>query len=361
MINRFLLIVVVVIFFNSCSSKVEIVKPTIESITESVYASGKIKSKNQYEVRSTVNGIIENIYVTEGDTVNAGALLLSISNLAQRLNKGNAELNAVFSDANANKGKLSEAGLMIDLARNRMNNDSALFFRQKNLWQQQIGSKTELEQRELLYKNSKADYYSSILKYDELKKQIDFTSAQSKNNLLISSILENDYTIKSDIEGIVYNINKSKGDMIDVQTPIAVIGDAHVFILEMEVDQNDILKIKKGMSVLVTLDSYKGKVFEAEVTKINPLMNARTQTFLIEAEFIDAPEVLYPNITFEANIILQSKSKALLIPRNYMLNDSTVLKANGDSIIVKTGLKDYQKIEIISGVSINDELIKPEE
>lgn len=176
-----------------------------------------------------------------------------------------------------------------------------------------------------------------------------------------SITLENDYTIKSDIEGVVYNINKSKGDMIDVQTPIAVIGDAHVFILEMEVDQNDILKIKKGMSVFVTLDSYKGKVFEAEVTKINPLMNARTQTFMIEAEFIDAPEVLYPNITFEANIILQSKSKALLIPRNYMLNDSTVLIANGDSIIVKTGLKDYQKIEIISGISVNDELIKPEE
>ncbi len=361
MINRLQLITVVVIFFNSCSSKVEKAKPNIESITESVYASGIVKSKNQYEVRSTVNGIIENIYVTEGDTVNAGALLLSISNLAQRLNKGNAELNAAFSDANANKGKLNEASLMIDFAKNRMNNDSALFFRQKNLWQQQIGSKTELEQRELSYKNSKADYYSSILKYDELKKQIDFTSAQSKNNLLIASKLENDYTIKSDIEGIVYIINKSKGDMIDVQTPIAVIGDAHVFILEMEVDQNDILKIKKGMSVLVTLDSYKGKVFEAEVTKINPLMNARTQTFLIEAEFIDAPEVLYPNITFEANIILQSKSKALLIPRNYMLNDSTVLKANGDSIIVKTGLKDYQKIEIISGISVNDELIKPEE
>ncbi|GDX53485.1 secretion protein HlyD [Bacteroidota bacterium] len=353
------MIIFIALVFCSCNSTEEKIKPTIASISESVYASGIIKSKNQYEVHATVNGTIDNINVSEGDTVSVGSLILSISNTTQRLNKENAELNEEFSDAKANAGKLNEANLLIELAKNKMNFDSALYFRQKNLWQQHIGSKLDLEQREFAYANSKKDYFSSMLKYTDLKKQIDFTSAQSKKNLLVSTNLENDYTIKSEINGIVYSLNKSKGDFVNVQTPIAIIGDAHDFILEMEVDESDILKIKKGLPVLVTLDSYKGKVFEAKVTKINPLMNERTQTFMIEAEFINPPEVLYPNITFEANIILQSKNNALLIPRNFLLNDSTVLKANGDKAIVKTGLKDYQQIEIISGVTSGDELKKP--
>jgi multidrug efflux pump subunit AcrA (membrane-fusion protein) len=343
----------------SCKSKVEKIKPSTESITESIYASGIIKSKNQYQAFATVNGIIENVFVVEGDLVKKGSPILSISNEAQRLNKENAELAAHFSDFNANQGKLNEAKLMIDLSKNKMKNDSALFFRQKALWQQQVGTKVELEQRDLAYQNSKTAYFSSVVRYDDLKRQLDFTSSQSKKNLLISDKMESDYTLKSEIDGIVYNINKSKGDLVGAQTPLAVIGDAQNFILEMQVDEYDILKIKKGLSVLVTMDSYKGKVFEAVVTKINPMMNERSKTFLVESEFIHQPEVLYPNITFEANIVLQTKDKALLIPRNFIINDSIVTKKNGDKVVVKTGLKDYQKIEILSGITAEDELVKP--
>jgi multidrug efflux pump subunit AcrA (membrane-fusion protein) len=138
-----------------------------------------------------------------------------------------------------------------------------------------------------------------------------------------------------------------------------VIGDAKKFILEMKVDEYDILKIKKEQSVKVMMDSYKGKVFEARVTKIYPIMNERNKTFIVEAEFINQPEVLYPNISFEANIVLATKTKAILIPRNYILNDSIVIKSNGDKVLVKTGLKDYQKIEILSGITAADELIDP--
>ncbi len=347
------------VLFFSCKSKIEKIKPTTESITESIYASGIIKSKNQYQAFATVNGIIENIVVVEGDLVKKGSPILSISNEAQRLNKENAELAAHFSDFNANQGKLNEAKLMIDLSKNKMKNDSALFFRQRALWQEQVGTKVELEQRDLAYQNSKTAYFSSLVRYDDLKRQLDFTSSQSKKNLLISDKMESDYTLKSEIDGIVYNINKSKGDLVTAQTPLAVIGDSKSFILEMQVDEYDILKIKKGLSVLVTMDSYKGKVFEAVVTKINPIMNERSKTFLVESEFILQPEVLYPNITFEANIVLQAKAKALLIPRNYILNDSLVTKKNGEIVVVRTGLKDYQKIEILSGITAEDELVKP--
>jgi HlyD family secretion protein len=345
----------------SCKSKVESIKPTIDDISESIYASGIVKSKNQYQAFASANGIVEEVFVSEGDLVKKGTPILSISNETQKLNRDNAKLAADFTDFNSNKEKLNEASLFIEFARNKMLNDSSLFFRQKNLWQQQIGSKVEFEQRELAYQNSRLAYYSAKVKYDDLKRQLSFSSSQSKKNLLISSKLESDYTLKSEIDGMVYSLSKLKGEIVGLQSAIAIIGDPKHFILEMQVDEYDIIKIKKDQLVYITLDSYKGKVFEAKVSKINPIMNERSKTFLVEATFINQPEVLYPNITFEANILLQTKYKAILIPRNYILNDSIVMKKNGDKITVKTGLKDFQKIEIISGITADDELIKPTE
>ncbi len=343
----------------SCKSKKETIKPSIENISSSIYASGIIKSKNQYQVFGTVNGIIADVFISEGDEVKKGTPLFAIENETQKLNKENAELAARFSDSYANESKLTDAKLAIDFARNKMKNDSLLYMRQQSLWQQQIGTKIDLEQRELQFQNSKTVYNSAIYKYQDLKRQIDFTSDQAKKNLLISKNLQNDFTIKSEIDGKVYAINKKKGEITNAQSALAIIGDDSMFTLEMQVDEYDIIKIKKGLPVLVNLESYPGKVFEATVTKINPLMIERTKTFMIEAEFLKNPEQLYANISFEASIVLEKKEHVLLIPRNYLVNDSTVLNANGDKITIKTGLKDYNKVEVIAGLSANDELLKP--
>ena len=171
--NKILLFFSVVLFF-SCKIRVETIQPTRESISESIYASGIVKSRDQYQAYATVNGIVEKVLVVEGDKVKKGQVILTISNEAQRLNKENAELAANFSDYNANQGKLNESKLLLELSKNKMKNDSALFFRQSALWQQQIGTKVEFEQRDLAYQNSKAAYYSSLVRLADLKRQLDF-------------------------------------------------------------------------------------------------------------------------------------------------------------------------------------------
>lgn len=91
----------------------------VEPISESIYASGIVKSKNQYQAFVTVNGNIAHVFVAEGDTVKKGTPILSISNEAQRLNKDNARLAAEFSDLNANQGKLSDGRLLIQLSKDK--------------------------------------------------------------------------------------------------------------------------------------------------------------------------------------------------------------------------------------------------
>lgn len=349
------------LFLFSCGKKAETIKPTVAPISESIYASGLVKSQNQYQAFATVNGIIQDILLQEGDSVKKGMPILTIVNDAQRLSKENAELAANFADLNVNQGKLNDAQQNIELAQRKLKNDSSLLARQQVLWQQNIGSKVELEQRELAFQNAKSALYSARVKYEDLKRQLVLNAAQSQKTLQISSRLASDFTLRSDIDGIVYQLPKKKGELVTAQTPLAIIGDAEHFVLEMQVDEYDILKVEKGLKVLVTMDSYKGKVFDAVVTKIDPLMNERSKTFLVEATFTEAPKRLYPNVSFEANIILQTKDKALLIPRNYVINDSFVLKENGDKVAVKTGLKDYKMIEILSGISAEDELKNPAE
>lgn len=349
------------IFFFSCNKDGETTKPAIENITESVYASGIIKTKDQYQVYSTVSGNIRKIFVTENDLVKSGSPLMIISDETSRLNLKNASLASEYADLDANREKLIDLKNNIALAQSKCSNDSLLYIRQKNLWNQNIGTRIELEQKELAYQNSKTALQSARIKYNDLLKQLEFNAAQSKNNLAISRFKENDLTIKSEIDGKVYSLNKKRGEMVNPQTALATIGDATHFLAELQIDEYDIVKIKSGQKVLLTMDSYKGRIFEATISKIDPLMDSRSKSFTVEAEFVNQPPVLYPNLTVEANIIIATKENALTIPRSYLLNDSLVLISKNKTRSVTTGLKDYEKVEIIKGLTANDIIYKPQQ
>lgn len=348
------------IFLISCNNKGEKTKPATENITESVYASGIVKTKNQYQVFSTVSGNISKIFVTENDLVKAGSPLMTISDETSRFNLRNASLASNYADINANRGKLIDLKNNIALAQSKCSNDSLLYIRQQNLWNLNVGTRFELEQKELAYQNSKTVLQSAKIQYNDLLKQLELNDAQSKNNLAISRYKEKDLTIKSEIDGKVYSLNKKRGEMVNPQTPLATIGDATHFLLELQIDEYDIVKIKLGQKVLVSMDSYKGRIFEATISKIDPLMDSHSKSFTVEAEFVSQPPVLYPNLTVEANIIIATKENALTIPRNYLVNDSLVLIAKDKMKPVTTGLKDYQKVEIIKGLTANDIIYKPQ-
>ncbi|MBC5994492.1 efflux RND transporter periplasmic adaptor subunit [Pontibacter cellulosilyticus] len=355
----YFLFALILVILVACKGEQEKTQPTVEDISESVYASGVVKSRDQYQVFPTVSGVIQQIFVTEGDVVKRGEPLIKLDNEAARLSTENARIAAEYARVSANAEKLNELREAINLARSKKQNDSLLLVRQRNLWANQIGTKVELEQRELAYKNSLTAYKSAVLRYNDLRKQLDFAAKQSQKNLQISQTMSEDYTVKSETNGKVYSVLKEQGELVTPQTPVAVVGDADEFILELQVDEYDIARVKPGQQVLLNLDSYKGQVFEGKVYKVNPAMNERTRSFTIEASFVTTPPALYPNLTTEANIIIQEKKNALTIPREYLLDGSYVMTEGKEKVPVKTGLKDYQKVEIVNGISKNDVLLKP--
>lgn len=356
--KQWLLFATSLLFFG-CKNYSEKTSPFTQDISESVYASGVIKSKHQYQLMSTVNGIISEVFIQAGDSVKKDQAILAISNIPSKLLKENAELAALYADYDANKGKLEELRLASDLAKSKLTNDSLMFTRQQKLWSQQIGTKVELEQRELAFKTSRTNYQSSLIKLTDFKRQLLINSEQAKNTLKINSKQESDYIIKSDIDGRLYELYKEQGELIGSQTILGIIGDSKEFIVEIQIDESDILKVKNNQKVLLSIESNKDDVYEGYITKITPYMNEKSKTFTAEAAFVKQPPVLYPNVTLEANIVVNTKAKALLIPRKFLMQGDSVMMSDGKKIKIKTGLKDYQNVEILDGLKETDEIIIP--
>lgn len=350
---------VLLLLFISCDSKKAAISPKRANISESVYASGIVKSENQYEVFAKVNAIVDNVFVKEGSVVQKGDPIYKLEDENSKLKSKNAHLLAVANDYASNREKLAEAKKAIDLAQKNLINDSLLLVRQQSLWSQNIGSKISLEEKELNFENAKLRLAKSKVTYNDLKRQLELASSQSKNNLKIAQSIEQDLIVRSAIDGMVYKINVEIGELAKPNMPLAVIGKQNFEIL-LNIDEFDIAKVEKGQRVIIRMDSYEQEVFEAVINTILPMMNERTRTFKVEALFSQEPPVLYPNLTVEANIIISEKANVLTIPTNYLVNDSSVMLADGAVQKVKIGLKDFNLTEIESGINEKTKIIMPE-
>jgi HlyD family secretion protein len=348
-------------FLFACKKKQESTSPEIKDVTESVYASGKIKAKEQYFVFSTVTGILKKIFVKPGDSIKSGQVLFLLDDISSELAQNNAKLTLELSLENSkeNSDKLQELELNRNIALQKLQLDSSLYFKQKHLWAQKIGTEVEYEQRELAYKTSKSTYEISNSIFLQTKRQLVNETKRASNNYTLTQKQKSDYSIKSALNGAVYDILKDEGELITPQTAIAVIGLSKQFELELEVDEKDIARIKIGQSLEITMDSYKGKVFQGAISSIYPIMNERTRTFKVMAQFINKPPVLYPNLSIETNIIIHTKKNALIIPVEYLLNDSTVILEDTKNKVIKTGLRNYTYVEILDGLTMKNVILKP--
>ena len=191
-----------------------------------------------------------------------------------------------------------------------------------------------------------------------MRKQIDFQSKQTSKSAAISSTSMNDYIVTSEINGKIYSINKELGELVTTQMPVATLGDGQNFYVELQVDEYDIAKLRKGQKAFISLDSYKGEAFEAVIENIYPLMNKNSKSFKVDAVFTKQTNNLYPNLSAQANIVIEVKEKVITIPRSYLIDNEYVYLANKEKRKVKLGLMDFEKVEIISGISAKDELVK---
>lgn len=345
----------------SCSSERETIHAEKKEMVEAVYSSIVLEPDNAYKVNSSITGYIETVNVSEGDAVKKGDVLFVISNQPVKLNQENAALNYELLD-DSYKGEanvLEEMNLELKSAKLKMKNDSINYLRFKNLYDKNACTKFDFDNAALAYEISKNNCTTLSSRIKRKEKELKNQLNQLKNTLSVSALRTDDYYIKSNIDGKVFQVFKERGEYASMQEPLAIVGDKSNFKLKMLIDEVDISNVQLGQKVLVTLEAYKSKVFEAKITKISPKMDERTQTFEVEAFFVNAPDHLYMGLTGEGNIVIREKKSALVIPREYLMPGNKVETENG-IVKVKTGLSNWSYVEITAGITESTVLLKPE-
>lgn len=109
-----------------CQQRPKPIRPIQGAITESVYASGIVKSTGQYQAFAAVSGIIDSVYVREGQRVSRGQTLLTIMSDQQKLASERALLAAEYASLPANLDRLLEMQRNVELAADKFSNDSLL-------------------------------------------------------------------------------------------------------------------------------------------------------------------------------------------------------------------------------------------
>ena len=350
-----------VLLFSCGQEKKEGIKPEYRDLTEAVYASVVLEPADIYQVFANGQGILDEVNIQEGDMVKVGQTIARVKSTQLDLSLDNARLAAQLAEDQLNgpDNVLKDLETQIATTREQVQLDSINLKRQENLWSQGIGSKSAVENLELKYSTSSKRLSSLRSTYVLRKKELTSQVAQARNRLRQAQSSVSDFAVQALINGKVYSVLKESGELISPQTPIAVIGAADSFLIKMQVDEVDISRVKPGMEVAISLDAYPDQAFPANVLKVLPSKDTRTQTFTVEGTFSTAPPALYSGLSGEANIITGQKENVLTVPVTYLSKEETIMTENGE-IEVTLGRRNLQFVEILSGLDSTTMIYKPE-
>lgn len=346
------------LLLGNCQPAPETTRPQIQPLTEAVYAAANVEVRHSYRPSLTVSGVIREVFVEEGDTVHIGQPLLRVESENPQLNVENIRLERQQTRSRYD-AQIADWQNRLQTQQQKMEVDSLNYFRQKRLWEQEIGSAQTLEQYRLTYQASRLQVQNLRQQLRQTRQQAQQALQQLDNQLRQNEIQYRDFTLYSTLDGQVYKVYKEAGELAFPQEPLAYIGSTDDFILTMQVDEVDIAKVQPGQKVLITLDTYGETVFEGSVRKLFPLMDQRSQTFEVEADFTRPPERLFPGLTAEANIVTTEKEGVLVIPKPFLWQQQFVITQNGDTLEVEKGIANLESVEILSGIDTSTVLIKP--
>lgn len=344
----------------ACGEKDESIRPEIRDITASVYASATVQPDSMYRVHAVVSGILDRNLVEEGDLVDSGSPLLHITDQTPRLSSENARLQMELARRNYQgpSTPLKDLEAQIRTAELTFRDDSVNFRRQEKLWTQNIGSLSAYENRKLAYERSRNQLQKLRSEYHRLREELQTRMIQAQNTYESSLVSAEDYTVRSTIHGKVYALYKEPGELVIPNEPLALLGSPDTFVVELLVDEVDVVQLQVGQLALITLDAYPEEIFETTLSKIYPQKDERSQTFKVEARFTAPPDVLYPGMSGEANIVVARKIRVLTIPKSYLVGKDSVLTPVGLRAVV-TGLETLDRVEVLSGIEAETELLKP--
>jgi HlyD family secretion protein len=303
------------------------------TIVKKTVAVGKVIPRREVEIKSQVSGVVEQLYVVAGQTVEKGEIIARITLAPSMM-------------------MLNQAESQLETSRLNFQNATVEFDRQKKLFAEKLISASE--------------YNKFLLNYDLQREAV--TAAE--NNLLL---MKSGATKKSDkvsnmipatVTGMILDLPFKEGAFIvetssfGAGTTIATLADMNDMIFEGMVDESEVGKIREGMELLLDVGALEGEPFTAVLEYISPkgVTDQGTIKFQIRAA-VKLSEKLFLRSNYSANadIVLDKRENIVAINEGNL-----IVEEKAQFVEVETGPQKFEKREVKTGISdgINIEILE---
>lgn len=357
-------------------------------IVEKVSASGEIQPEIEVKLSPDVAGEIIELNVQEGDSVEMGKLLVKIrpDNFISALERTRANLNQQMAN-------LSQAKAALQRSEAQFTQAELNFNRQKKLYAEKVISDADYETAQANYITAQKDLEAAkqnVIASEFIVKSSQASVNEASENLRLTNV-------NSPVSGIVSSLKVEKGErVVGTQqmagTEMMTIADLSQMEVRVDVNENDIVRLSLGDTTLIDVDAYSasGKKFKGVVTSIANTANTKASADavtefkvkirILNSSYQDLVQAgnrypFRPGMTASVEIITQSKDNALSIPlaavttRENQLDtlaggstkskELVFVSEDGKAKVraVKTGISDYENIEILEGLKEGEEII----
>lgn len=375
---------------NEISVEVEKVMP--RTLISSVTESGSIQPDIEVPVSPDVSGEVVELYVKEGDSVTSGQLLLAIrpDSYQAALEQSEASLNTAQAD-------YAQAKANLEQAHSNILQDSINYERNLKLFKDKVISLMELEASELKFKISKSQFLAGNQTVNAAFYRVKSAEAslrQSKDNLRKTNIY-------ASMSGIITMLKVEVGQRVVgtaqmAGTEIMKIADLSKMEVAVEINENDIVNVHIGDSATVEVDAFPDHKFYGYVSEIaysatvqsagstDQITNFKVILFINPESYLSNEKIMRnipknqspfrPGMSSQVQIFTDRKENVKSIPIQAVTLErnegSTASTENGnkevvfiykDGIVkstpVKTGISDDQHIEILEGLTEDQEVV----
>ena len=334
-------------FFVKSNSKgaitYETKKPFTSSIEMKTVATGKVIPEDEVEIKPQISGIIEKIFMEEGEDVRAGDLIARIKVVP-------------------NEQALNQARGRVRNAEIGLNNTTTEYNRNKALFDKGVISSQDFNALQLQYDQAQQELQNSQADYQIIRRGSAGGSASANTN------------IRATVTGTILEIPVEEGDQViqsnnfNDGTTIASIADLGKMIFEGKVDEGEVGKLKVGMPLKISLGAVEGKELNAKLKFIAPKGVEETGAvqFKIEGDVeVDTTFMIRAGYSANASLVLEKKDSIMVIPEALLQFDKETDKpfveiSVGDQKFerkdVEIGISDGVNVEIVSGITEDDEV-----
>ena len=348
--------------------KVYVEEASSRDIVELVKAGGEVDARNRVNISSHLIGKIEELYVEEGDEVEAGDRFLELEKDAFIAGRDDWASRLAMAQSSVRQAQVSlaDAELRADRAR-RLNEDGIL-------------SRENLEQNELALTAAR-------LELERARESV----AQARANLTKVRDDLAKTTLYAPISGRVVSLQAEEGEVVvsgTMNNPASVIGtiaDLSEILAEVDVDETEVARVKVGQTADLHVDALPNEVFNGRVIEVGSSGYGRAGQpdvtfFLVKLLFENASPELRPGMSVRADIRTADRSGVIAVPIQAVVEREPVRATGAEEgdggesdeevsvvflydegvarqVPVETGLSDDTHVEITAGLEGGERVI----